>query len=212
MGGSGKRVATLDRQEAMSMAPEEAGRQAVYGFLARTLSGPAEKVELAYTAPLASDEAPLNQAFAEFRTVLDSTPSEALERHYHDLFIGVGRGELVPYASYYLTGFLNEKPLADIRVDLETLGFARAEGVSEPEDHIASLCEVMAQLIEGTASGEFEVYEQERFFSAHLAIWAPRFFADLQAAKSAGPYREIGRIGSLFMEIEEEGFGMIARA
>ena len=207
-----KGVAILDRQEAVGLAPEEAGRQAVYQFIARTLAGPAEKAELAFTAPLAGDEAPLNQAFADFRTELDAAPRETIERHYHDLFIGVGRGELLPYASYYLTGFLNEKPLADIRGDLEGLGFARSEGTSEPEDHIAALCDVMAQLIEGAATGEFDVYDQERFFSAHLKDWASRFFADLQSAKTAGLYREIGRIGGIFMEIEEEGFGMVARA
>ena len=194
------------------LAPEEAGRQAVYGFLARVLARPARRDECGLAAPLAGDETPLNEAFAEFRTALEAASDEQIERGYHDLFIGVGRGELLPYASYYLTGFLHEKPLAELRVDLERLGFARAEGVCEPEDHIASLCEVMALLIENTASGEFDVYEQDRFFKAHIRPWAGQFFADLEAAKSADLYRPVGRIGAIFMGIEEESFGMIARA
>jgi TorA maturation chaperone TorD len=205
-------VEALADRDTQDLAPEEAGRQAVYGFLARVLARPVERSECAFAAPLASDDTPLNQAFAEFCTALEAATKEQIERCYHDLFIGVGRGELLPYTSYYLTGFLHEKPLAELRVDLERLGFARAEGVSEPEDHIASLCEVMALLIGGTASGEFDVYEQDKFFNAHIRPWAGQFFADLEAAKSADLYRWVGKIGTIFMGIEEESFGMIARA
>ena len=202
----------LDYSDDGDLAPEEAGRQAVYGFLARVLARPATRAECGFAAPLAGEETALNQAFAEFRKVLESAPAEQMERCYHDLFIGVGRGELLPYASYYLTGFLNEKPLAGLRGDLEALGFARAEGVHEPEDHIASLCDVMAQLIDGTARGEFDVYTQDRFFNTHIRPWAKQFFADLEAAKSTDLYAPVGRIGNIFMGIEEESFEMIARA
>ncbi len=202
----------LADRDTRDLAPEEVGRQAVYGFLARVLARPVEPSECTFAALLASDHTPLNQAFAEFCTALEAATKEQIERCYHDLFIGVGRGELLPYTSYYLTGFLHEKPLAELRVDLERLGFARAEGVCEPEDHIASLCEVMALLIDGTASGEFDVYEQDKFFNAHMRPWAGQFFADLEAAKSADLYRWVGKIGTIFMGIEEESFGMIARA
>jgi TorA maturation chaperone TorD len=205
-------VEALDYRDDGELAPEEAGRQAVYSFLARVLARPATRAESGLAAPLSGEETPLNQAFTEFRKVIESAPAERMERGYHDLFIGVGRGELLPFASYYLTGFLNEKPLAGLRGDLEALGFARAEGVHEPEDHIASLCDVMAQLIDGTARGEFDVYAQDRFFSAHIRPWAKQFFADLEAAKSTDLYGPVGRIGNIFMGIEEESFGMIARA
>jgi TorA maturation chaperone TorD len=205
-------VEAVIHRENADLAPEEAGRQGVYGFLARVLARPVDRQECAFVAPLASTDTPLNQAFAEFRTALEAASEEQIERCYHDLFIGVGRGELLPYASYYLTGFLHEKPLAELRVDLERLGFVRAEGVCEPEDHIASLLDVMALLIEGTTSGEFDVYEQDRFFSAHIRPSAGQFFADLEVAKSADLYRWVGRIGTIFMGIEEESFGMVARA
>jgi TorA maturation chaperone TorD len=205
-------VEVLDYRDDVDVAPEEAGRQAVYGFLARVLARPATSSELDFATALAGEETSLNQAFAEFRKAFQTTSAERIERCYHDLFIGVGRGELLPYASYYLTGFLNEKPLAELRVDLEQLGFARAEGHREPEDHIASLCDVMAQLIDGTARGEFDFYTQDRFFNAHIRPWAEQFFADLEAAKSAGLYRTVATIGTIFMAIEEESFGMIARA
>ena len=198
--------------QASDPAPEEVGRQVIFSFLARVLARPVTQAERGFVASFAAGEAPINRAFSDFHSALEAADDAALERNYHDSFIGVGRGELLPYASYYLTGFLNEKPLAELRRDLGELGFARAEGVSEPEDHIASLCDVMAQLIDGTITGEFSVYDQERFFAAHIKPWAAKFFADLEAAKSAGPYRFVGGIGKLFMEIEEEGFGMVARA
>jgi len=205
-------VETIRAETDRQMDPEEAARQAVYAFLARVLAAPPEPTETNAVAPFAADDTALGRAFAAFRNALGAADLEALEREYHDLFIGVGRGELVPYGSYYLTGFLNEKPLADLRRTHERLGFARADGVSEPEDHIASVCETMALLIEGTAEGAFTVYDQDNFFKAHLAPWGEKFFADLGSAENAGLYRSVGEIGEIFMQIEEEGFTLIARA
>ena len=196
----------------IDLAPEEAGRQAVYAFLARVLMRSAKAEDVALAAPFAGDDTPLGKAFAGFSDALAAASARDCEAEFHDLFIGVGRGELLPYISYYLTGFLQEKPLAELRQDMGALGFVRAEGVVEPEDHIASLCDVMSELIAGTGRGEFDIYQQERFFSAHLKPWAQKFFADLEAAKSARVYRPIGHIGTIFMTIEEEGFAMVARA
>lgn len=193
-------------------SPEDVGRQIVYSFLAKVLYG-APRADLHETAAsFAGSDTDLGRAFAAFGDALDSADLPTVGQEYHDLFIGVGRGELLPFGSYYLTGFLNEKPLADLRADLAELGFERAMGVSEPEDHIATLCDVMANLVADTAQGGATLYEQERFFSAHLKPWAGKFFADLQAAKKADLYRTIGEVGALFMQIEEEGFSMIARA
>ncbi len=203
---------TIRAETQRQLDPEEAARQGVYAFLARVLAAPPDSTELNATAPYAGDDSALGKAFAAFRNSLGKSDPQATEREYHDLFIGVGRGELVPYGSYYLTGFLNEKPLADLRRAHERLGFARAEGVSEPEDHIASVCETMALLIAGTADGEFTVYDQDNFFKAHLAPWGEKFFADLASAGSADLYRSVGRIGEVFMQIEEEGFTLLVRA
>lgn len=193
-------------------APEDAGRQALYSFLAKVLYA-APKPDVQDTvAYFAQSDTELGRAFAAFGDALKNADLPAAGHEYHDLFIGVGRGELLPFGSYYLTGFLNEKPLADLREDLAELGFERAMGVSEPEDHIATLCDVMANLVADTAEGGATLYEQERFFTAHMKPWAGKFFADLKSAKKADLYRSVGEIGSLFMQIEEEGFSMIARA
>ncbi len=133
-----------------------------------------------------------------------------LEEEYFNLFIGVGQGELLPFGSYYLTGFLNEKPLAALRVDMDELGIGRVEGVKEPEDHIASLCEMMAGMITGAFGEPVSLDRQRAFFDKHIGCWAPRFFEDLQAAESAAFYMPIGSIGSVFMTVESQAFEMAA--
>lgn len=202
----------LDVNAEQGHSEEELARQALYVFLTRALAQPLTLDAIRSLGPFASAGSDFGQAAQTLQETLDTTTDAALEREFHDLFIGVGRGELLPYASFYLTGFLNEKPLAELRNDMSRLGFTRPDGVKEPEDHIASLCDIMSHLIEGSALGEFDIYDQDTFFSTHLKPWAGKFFADLESAKTADTYRIIGRVGRLFMTVEEEGFGMIARA
>src|SRR5262249_47672678 len=110
------------------------------------------------------------------------------------------------YASYYLTGFLHERPLARLRECLGRLGIERAAGQAEPEDHAAIVCEVMA----GVASRRFAAPAgaERELFEQHLLPWIGRFFADLEAAEAADFYRRIGTLGRVFIEIETEAFGM----
>jgi TorA maturation chaperone TorD len=135
---------------------------------------------------------------------------KTLEQEYFDLFVGVGRGELLPYGSYYLAGFLYEKPLARLRGDMRRLGIARAEGVHEPEDHIAALMEMMSGLITGAFGQPAELATQRQFFAAHIGSWAPRFFEDLESAEAADFYRSVGRVARQFVAIEAEAFEMTA--
>ncbi|MFP4334707.1 MAG: molecular chaperone [Wenzhouxiangella sp.] len=132
-------------------------------------------------------------------TAADADP-DVVEREHHNLFIGLGRGELLPYGSYYLTGFLMDKPLAALRDELARLGIQRAEGVSEPEDHAAALCETMALLADPDHG--IALPGQREFFSEYVGNWMPRFFSDVQGAKSADFYRPVGRLGEAFMEFE----------
>ena len=132
-----------------------------------------------------------------------ATPAE-LDDEFHALFIGLGRGELVPYGSWYMTGFLMEKPLSVLRDDLATMGFARNDGTCEPEDHVAALCEVMSLLInEGRSLGE-----QTRFFDAHMSSWLGRFFTDLSEARSAVFYRSVARFGKAYFDFEKQYLAM----
>ena len=129
-----------------------------------------------------------------------------VEREYFNLFIGLGRGELLPYASYYLTGFLNERPLARLRDDLAAFGVERVEGHYEPEDHAATLCEIMAAF----AGGRFPAPEgaQRKLFEKHMAPWMGRFFADLERAQAGDFYRHVGTLGRGFMDIEQQAFAL----
>jgi TorA maturation chaperone TorD len=198
----------LDELPLANVADEDAARAQCYTLLAHLLHAPPSPALLDVVRSLKADGSELGEALGALASVAQQTTPEAAEREYSALFIGISRGELLPYASYYLTGFLQEKPLADLRGEMARLGIVRRADVPEPEDHIASLCEMMAGLITGAFDEPAALAEQQKFFARHLAPWAPRFFEDLQAAKSAVLYMPVGRIGRLFMTIEAEAFGM----
>ena len=157
-------------------------------------------------ADLPGDSSPLGIVHAALAEAARRTSAERVEREYFDLFIGLGRGELLPYGSYYLSGFLHERPLARLRAHLARLGIERAKGQSEPEDHAAILCEIMAGLATGelpaTPGAVREVFEQ------HLAPWIGRFFADLECAAPADFYRAVGTLGRTFIDIETAAFAL----
>lgn len=190
------------------VSEEEALRARLYGLLAHFLARAPEADALASAAGLTGDDSDLGKALAGFAKIAAKTDHGRISQEYHDLFIGVGRGELLPYASYYLTGFLNEKPLAKLRDDMSRLGIERREAVSEPEDHVAAIMEMMSGLIMGEFGGAKTLDEQKQFFDTHLGSWAPHFFTDLEAAKSSVLYASIGTIGRTFLEIERVAFTM----
>ncbi len=183
-------------------------RSEQYRFLGRVLAAAPSADMLRDIAALAGDTTPLGQAYGALAKVADAAEPAAVEREFFELFIGVGRGELLPYASFYLTGFLNERPLADLRGDLARLGVARAKGRHEPEDHIALILEVMADL----AAGEIGVGAEAEaaFFRRHLEPWAAQFFDDLAIAPSARFYRPVAEIGRLLVDIEARAFALAA--
>jgi TorA maturation chaperone TorD len=129
---------------------------------------------------------------------------EAIEDEFHSLFIGLGRGEVVPYGSWYLTGFLMEKPLSDLRDDLARLGFERSEDVAEPEDHAAALSEVISIMI-GDAT---DLSTQNQFFQTHMVNWMGQFFDDLGNASSSVFYKSVARFGAAFIALEQQYFSM----
>ena len=179
-------------------------RAAEYGLLSLLLGKAPDADTLKRVATLKGDASDLGMAHVELAAAAAATDDRAVSKEFFDLFIGLGRGELLPYASYYLTGFLHERPLARVREDLRALGIERAGTSREPEDHIAILLEVMAGLARNDFEAEF--VEQARFFERHLKPWAARMFADLEMSPSARFYRAVGRAGRVFMELESEAF------
>jgi len=182
----------------------ELARAQEYALLAVLLAGAPEADLLAKIANLPGDMSPLGQAHAALAGAAAAADCERVEREFFDLFVGIGRGELMPYGSYYLAGSLHAPTLARLRADLAALGLSRAERCSEPEDHAALLCEIMASLVDhrfNTVSGA-----DRRLFEKHLAPWIGRFFADLQTAKNANFYRRVAAVGREFMAIETQAF------
>lgn len=192
------------------LAEEDRLRADFYGLLAALLARPPSAELLARVAALRGGDDPIGAAVAALARIAGSIGPAAAAREYTALFIGLGRGELLPYASYYLTGFLNEKPLATLRGDMAALGIARAEGMSEPEDHIAALCDMMAGLIRGDFRGPVAPARQRDFFNRHLAPWAGLLFSDLQGAEASVLYAPVGTMGRLFVDIEKTAFRMEA--
>jgi len=179
-------------------------------MLAALLSSPPTRDLIASAAALTGDDSALGQGISSLATVAGKSSETGVESEYNALFIGLGRGELLPYASYYLTGFLNEKPLARLRGHMGQFGIERSPDVKEPDDHIASLCEMMAGLIRGSYGEPLSVEDQHAFFNTHIATWAGHFFTDLEAAEGSVFYAPVGKIGRAFMEIEIEAFRMEA--
>jgi len=192
------------------VAEEDRLRADLYDFLGLLLAAPPGEVLLDKTASLEGDETDLGIAVSALAKIAQHTKPPAVEREFNALFIGLGRGELLPYASYYLTGFLNEKPLASLRRDMAVRGMTRAPNVYEPEDNIASLMEMMASLITGRYGKPAPLADQKAFFAKHIGPWARHFFTDLEAAKNSVLYASVGAVGRVFMEIEAEGFRMTA--
>ncbi len=190
------------------IAEEDLLRADLYDFLGAMLSHPPSADLLKKTADLTGDSSEIGEAIAALSKVARATNTKAAEREYNALFIGMTRGELLPYASYYLTGFLHEKPLAALRKDMISLGLERADNVFEPEDNIASLCEMMGAMIRGRFAAPISLDKQRDFFNRHLGSWAGHFFADLEKAKHSVLYAPLGTVGRAFMAIEKEAFRM----
>ncbi|MEP5632694.1 MAG: molecular chaperone TorD family protein [Tateyamaria sp.] len=189
---------------------EDRLRADLYNYLGLMLVGPPDQMLLDQSAGLTGDGTDLGQAIQGLARVANVSKPKAVQTEFNALFIGLGRGELLPYASYYLTGFLNEKPLANLRATMATFGIERSGDVFEPEDNIASLMEMMAGMIVGRFGRVATVQEQRTFFNAHIANWAKLYFEDLQAAKSSVLYASVGAVGAAFMDIEREAFRMTA--
>lgn len=206
-----KQETVMTTEARAQIADEDRLRADLYDFLGVLLAAPPSQALLAQTASLSGDnETDLGVAVAALSRIARHTKPQAVEREFNALFIGLGRGELLPYASYYLTGFLNEKPLASLRRDMAARGMTRAQNVYEPEDNIASLMEMMGGLITGRFGKPATLGDQKTFFNTHIGPWAGHFFTDLEAAKNSVLYASVGAVGRVFMEIEAEGFRMSA--
>lgn len=197
-------------EEAGAVSSEDQARAQVYALLGTLLAKPPSEELLAVLrqveAPTSEAGQDMAAAWGSLKQAATRAQAAAIADEYQELFIGIGRGELVPYGSWYVTGFLMEKPLAELRVDLKRFGFERQEGVREPEDHVAALCETMGML---AGSAEVTLDAQRDFFNKHVGPWMGRFFGDLTTARSASFYRAVGLLGERFLEVERTYLSML---
>jgi len=197
-------------EEVRSAPLDERLRANTYSLLGSLLAAPpTESLIKLLTGIVPAEvggERDLMAAWEVLRLAAGRASVESLDDEYHDLFIGIARGELVPYGSWYMTGFLMDQPLAVLRRDLAELGFERQENIKEPEDHVAALLETMGLMI---SDGDVSVDTQRRFFQSHMGPWMKTFFLDLQKASSARFYRAVGQFGEQFIEFERQYLTML---
>ncbi len=199
----GDQVQTLIRDE-------DHARSRTYTILASLLSDVPSEELIEYLSQIelpdvddASQDHPENvgDAWRQLKVAVEKSSLKQLDDEYHALFVGLGRGEIVPYASWHLTGFLMDKPLGELRADLRALGFESDPDRKEPEDHIAAICETMSILI---TADDIESYQQRRFYLQHIYSWAAKFFTELENAKNAEFYRAVAILGQRFIALENQ--------
>lgn len=210
------RAPTLDRPAGAMLAPplgaEDQARADLYALLSRLLLAPpdAELLEaLANADPILAQggDLALEQAWEQLTLASGVMDPQAVADEFAQLFISIGTPPVNPYGSRYLSGNLNDTPLAELRADLARLRLARVRGVGEFEDHLGALCETMRVLIAGGPGIERRPLDtQQGFFEAHIAPWYARAVADISAAEGANYYRLIARLAGAFLAIEAEAF------
>ncbi|TVT51251.1 MAG: molecular chaperone TorD family protein [Denitromonas halophila] len=200
-------AATVPVAEPFELSPEDADRAGFYGVLANLMAAPPSDALLAALAGAdrlqADADVPegnaLATAWAQLCDAAGQCDGERVRAEWNALFCGTGRPPVLPYASFYETGFLMEKPLARVRDDLAALGLARETGCGEPEDHLAALCDAMRALI---SDGQHGIEVQYPFFQRHLQRWIGRCCADLMVAADAQFYRAVGAFAAAFFAVE----------
>jgi TorA maturation chaperone TorD len=193
---------------------EETARAEVYGLLA-ALYYAAPSAELHENIRVAVTETPapgavLEGSWTELVAAARAQSLAEISDEYDALFGGVGKPEVYLFGSHYLSGFLNEKPLAALRTDIAALGLARDESMPETEDHVAYLCEVMRYLIAGDDVAVANLTRQREFFTRHVQPWLPMMCDAIMSHPRARFYRALAAFTQTFVSVESQGFDMLA--
>lgn len=188
----------MPANNSVEIAEEDQWRISTYRLLARLMaSAPDQAVlKMLQTVAIQTTETAIGNAWCSLAQAARMIDQQQLEQEYNTLFIGFTSGEIIPYASRYLTGFLMERPLAKLRQDLHDYGIQRQQTVCEPEDHIAAIFEAMSLLIESANP------QQWTFFTRYIQPWTSQLFSDLQNSNSAHFYCSVGQLGEAFVELE----------
>lgn len=203
----------LARDAAPDVAAEDRARADLYGLIANLFyAAPSAELLNAIAAAdgvcVDTDATPFCTAWRRLQQACRDADPAAVREEFDRLFVGVGRGLVLPYASFYLTGFLMEKPLARLREDLTRLNLAKQSAVGEPEDHLAAICDVMRFLILGSDEQlPADLDRQREFFDRYLKPWYARLCEDLQTAKTAVFfYFSAAALALAFFDLEVDSF------
>jgi TorA maturation chaperone TorD len=191
-----------------ALEPGEQARADIYRLLGALLAAPPDAVMVDLLRNIrpaeGADDAAMTSAWRALQVAADGLDLDRVKDEYFNIFIGLGRGELVPYASFYIHGLLMEKVLASLREELAELGIERQANVTEPEDHAAAVCEIMGMII-----SEHGLHlKQAAFFKDYIDLWLGHFFADLGNAETADFYRAVAQLGQQFLAVEQQYFSL----
>jgi TorA maturation chaperone TorD len=191
-----------------ALEPGEQARADIYRLLGALLAAPPDAVMVDLLRNIrpaeGADDAAMTSAWRALQVAADGLDLDRVKDEYFNIFIGLGRGELVPYASFYIHGLLMEKVLASLREELAGLGIERQANVAEPEDHAAAVCEIMGMII-----SEHGLHlKQAAFFKDYIDLWLGHFFADLGNAETADFYRAVAQLGQQFLAVEQQYFSL----
>lgn len=205
---AGSRQTGVVAQQAQPMVLSTADQLRInaYSLLANLLYRPADVQLLEMLSELSLPDGPVDDMAMSWQLLKLAAQQNSVPRvddEFHDLFIGLGHGEVIPYGSWYQTGYLMDKPLAKLRRDLLTLRIARDTDIKEPEDHIAALCETMALLV----MMETPLAHQQAFYTEYIGSWAPRLFTDIEKASAACFYQAVAHFGKHFLRLEAQYLG-----
>lgn len=198
--------------EPVAMAPEDAARARWYALFADLFRAPVSRTALAAIAASAqvgtsgADDGALAQAWQGFASACASADAQAVSEEFDSAFVGVGKADVILYASYHLSGFLNDRPLVELREQLAALGLARRAGIGETEDHLSALCETMAWLIAGDAGAARDIAAQREFFARFLAPWFESLADAIEHSGVTDFYKHAGRLLREFLAIERQAF------
>ena len=204
----GNNLNTSTAQNVSDIKEEDQLRADMYSFLANMIRTEPSQELLDSVKKLTGDDSSIGKSIKLISKLASTMHISEIQDEYVNLFVGVGRGELLPFASYYLTGFLNDKPLSKLRNNMNELGVVRIKEVKEPEDHVSSLFDIMSGMITGQFGKQYSITEQSNFFEKHLNSWIHLLMSDIESAKTAVFYAPIGSLGKEFINIEREAFRM----
>jgi TorA maturation chaperone TorD len=202
-------MSATNQREEEKIAPEDLARAQVYGLLANLFYAPPPQSLLDAIAglPHAGDGSEYGSTLRALRDAATKADATAVKHEYDAAFIGTGRQPVMLYASFYLSGFLNEKPLAELREDLARLGLARREDTHETEDHIAGLCDVMRFLVVGGGGKPpAELAVQRDFFRRYIKPCYPQLCEAVTGAGETRFYKHVANLARAFFALEDQAF------